>query len=74
MVSVILTDMVPFTTILFVMLVGAALFFTINSPNKEKFSLGDETVGPLRPLLTVFQLMLGMEVSSWTIQRHGPWW
>ena len=61
MVSVILADMVPFTGILIVMLVGSTLFFAINSPNSQEFALDDEVVGPFRPLLTVFQLMLGMD-------------
>merc|ERR1712185_515833 len=41
MISVILTDMVPFTAILIVMLAGATLFFAINSPNSPEFALDD---------------------------------
>ena len=64
MVSVILGDIVPFMAILSVMLTGASLFFAINSPNNEEFALDDEVVGPFRPLLTVFQLSLGMDVGG----------
>ena len=46
--------MAPFTAILIVILVGATLFFAINSPDSEEFALDDEAVGPFRPLLTVF--------------------
>ena len=73
MVSVILTDMVPFTAILIVVLVGATLFFTINSPSSEEFALDDEAVGPFRPLLPCSSSCLAWVVSIWTSQRHGRW-
>ena len=72
MISVILADIEPFMAILGVMVVGSTFFFAINSPSSEAFGFDDEAVGPVRPLLTVYQLMLGMggdvelgESASW---------
>merc|ERR1712127_99097 len=46
--------------ILGVVVIGSTFFFAINSPSSEEFGYDDDVVGPFRPLLTVYQLMLGM--------------
>jgi hypothetical protein len=60
MISVILADIAPFMAILGVVVLGSTFFFAINSPSSDEFGFDDGVVGPFRPLLTVYQLMLGM--------------
>lgn len=58
-VQVILTDMVPFMTILLLMMLGCTMFFVINMPSSPQFG-SDSTLGPFRPLVTVVHMTLGI--------------
>ena len=68
----ILGDIVPFMAILGVVVVGSTFFFAINSPSSEEFRFNDDVVGPFRPLLTVYQLMLGMNGGA-ELGRSMAW-
>ena len=70
--QVILIDIVPFLTILGVVVLGSTLFFAINSPSSDEFSFDSNVAGPFQPFLTLYQTMLSMsggvqidESTSW---------
>ena len=74
--QVVLIDIVPFLTILGVVVLGSTLFFAINSPSSDyrhqEFSFDSNVAGPFQPFLTLYQTMLSMsggvqidESTSW---------
>ena len=60
----ILHDMASFLVVICVIVAGSTLFFVVNSPFGPQFGYHG-VFGPLWPLLTVFELMLGQfDVAS----------
>jgi hypothetical protein len=59
MILQIMSDMKAFMLVLVVGIIAFASFFVIHQPSSESFTVENELLGPIWPLLTVFRLVLG---------------